>query len=110
MKRRAFLLLGIGAWAAWLAGASAARERSISLTSAQRAAIWRSLGKDAMRAQEPAGLQVGDVVPGTMRLLRFDRRVRGRVPAIRRYSYSLVHGQVLIVDPHSNKIVFIVAQ
>jgi hypothetical protein len=110
MRRRAFILLGVGAWAAWLGAPSEARERSLSLTSVERAAIWRSLGNDAMKAQEPAGLQVGDVIPGTMQVLRFDRRLRRRAPALRRYSYTLVHGQVLIVDPRSNKIVFVVAQ
>jgi len=93
-----------------LVAASAAEERGFSLTFAQRSAIWQSLGKDAMRAQVPAGLNVGDVVPNTMQLLRFDRRVRRKAPALRRYSYALLHGQVLIVDPRSNKIVFIVAQ
>jgi hypothetical protein len=85
-------------------------QTALSLTAAEQAAIWRSLGKKATRTSVPAGLHVGEVVPDTMRLLRFDRKLRKRVPAIRSYSYALLQGEVLIIDPRAKKIVEIVAQ
>jgi len=58
----------------------------------------------------PAGLRVGEVVPDTMRLLPFARKLRNRVPAIGSYSYGLLQGQVLIIDPRAKKIVSIVSK
>jgi hypothetical protein len=83
---------------------------AISLTSPEQAEIWRSLGKQATRTSVPAGLHVGEVVPDTMRLLPFARKLRKRVPAIGSYSYGLLQGQVLIIDPQAKKIVSIVSK
>jgi hypothetical protein len=85
-------------------------QSTINLTSSQQAEIWRSLGKRATRASEPAGLQVGEAVPGTMHVLSFARHVRKKVPAIRSYSYALLHGEVLIIDPRAKTIVAIVSK
>ena len=41
-------------------------QSGLHLTSPDRAAIWRSLGKDAMSTSVPAGLHVGEAVPDTM--------------------------------------------
>jgi hypothetical protein len=83
---------------------------AISLTSSEQAEIWRDLGKQATRTSVPAGLHVGEVVPDTMRLLPFGRRLCKRVPAIRSYSYTLLQGQVLIIDPREKTIVSIVSK
>jgi hypothetical protein len=85
-------------------------QTAISLTSPEQAEIWRSLGKQATRTSVPAGLHVGEVVPDTMRLLPFARKLRKRVPAIGSYSYGLLQGQVLIIDPQAKKIVSIVSK
>ena len=116
MRRREFI--------AWLGGALLAQpfaalaqeamgnggRHTLSLTSTQRAQIWRSLGKDATRASEPAGLHVGEAVPDTTNLLSFARAIRKRDPAIRPYQYALSHGQVLMIDPGTRKIVAIVGE
>jgi hypothetical protein len=97
-------------WAAliWSCGADA--QSAVDLSSSGRAAIWRSLGKDATDTQVAAGLQVGQTVPDPMRVLPFSKDLRKRVPAVRSYSYALVNGQVLIVDVRTRKIVAIVSK
>jgi hypothetical protein len=85
-------------------------ETALSLTSPEQAQIWRSLGKEATRSLEPAGLYVGEMIPDTMHLLPFARKLRKRVPAIRSYSYTLLHGQVLIIDPQTKRIVSIISK
>ena len=85
-------------------------QATISLTSSEQAEIWQSLGKEATSASEPAGLHVGETVPDTMHLIRFARKLRKRVPAIRSYSYTLSHGQVLIINSRTKKIVSIVSK
>jgi hypothetical protein len=83
---------------------------AFSLTSEERAEIWHSLRKQATRTSVPAGLHVGEVVPNTMDSRSFAREIRKKIPAIRPYSYALLHNQVLIIAPRSKKIVFIVAE
>jgi hypothetical protein len=85
-------------------------ETTLSLTSPEQAQIWLSLGKKATRTSVPAGLHVGEVIPDTMRLLPFAHKLRKRIPAIRSYSYALLQGQVLIIDPRAKKIVSIVSK
>jgi len=83
---------------------------ALSLTSGERAEIWHSLSKQATKTSVPAGLHVGEVVPSTMRSRLFARDIRKKVPAVKSYSYALLHNQVLIIAPRSKKIVFIVAE
>jgi hypothetical protein len=79
------------------------------LTSAQRAEIWHSLSEHATRTSVPMGLNVGETVPNTIRLLSFADALRKSVPPIWPYSYALLHGQVLIVDPRSKTIIAIIS-
>jgi hypothetical protein len=112
MRRRKFLISLIGVMTAWPFARSsrAGDRRELSLTAAQRSKIWHALGKQARKAQEPVGLNVGEVVPNTMNLLSFGHSLRKSIPAIRLYRYALLHDQVLIVDPGTKKISFIVGQ
>jgi Protein of unknown function (DUF1236) len=92
----------------WSSGADA--QSGVDLSSSGRAEIWQSLGKDATDTQVAAGLQVGQTVPGPMRVLSLSTHLRKKVPAIKSYSYALVNGQVLIVDARTRKIVAIVSK
>jgi hypothetical protein len=85
-------------------------QTDVSLTSANRSAIWSSLGKTATDTQVAAGLQVGQTVPDPMQVLPFSHHLRKKVPAIKSFSYALVNGQVLIVAVRTRKIVAIVSK
>jgi hypothetical protein len=85
-------------------------QAGVDLSSANRAAVWRSLGKDATDTQVAAGLQVGQTVPDPMRVLPFNHHLRKSVPALKSFSYALVNGQVLIVDARTRKIVATVSK
>jgi hypothetical protein len=115
MRRREFLISLVGAMTAWpfTAPVRASGTGDLlepSLTAAQGSKIWRALREHARRTQEPAGLNIGEVVPDTMNLLSFDHSLRKTIPGIRPYRYTLVHEQVLIVDPGTKKIVSIIGQ
>jgi hypothetical protein len=69
----------------------------VPLSSEERVAIWRALGERAISTSIPVGLHVGETVPSTTCLLSFSDDLRKNVPAILRFSYALLHGQVLIV-------------
>jgi hypothetical protein len=76
MRRREFIISLIGALTVWPIAAHAQRpgagdRPALSLTAAQRSEIWRALGKRAGKTQEPAGLNVGEVVPDTYNLQLF---------------------------------------
>jgi len=103
-----FLTIALCCALAWSAAAHA--QAALDLSSAGRAAIWRSLGKDATDTQVAAGLQVGQTVPDPMRVLPFSMHLRKKVPAIKSYSYALVKGQVLIVDARTRNIVAIISK
>jgi hypothetical protein len=102
--------LTIALCAALLWSSAVYAQPTIHLTGPGRAAIWRSLGKDATDTSVPAGLHVGDAVPDTMRLLPFGRHLGNKVRAIKAYSYALLQGQVLIIDARTRKIVAIVSK
>jgi hypothetical protein len=113
MRRREFMIWLTGGVAAWPSLARARSpgtggKRDLSLTKAQQSEIWRALRKQAGKTQEPAGLNVGEVIPDTMNLLPFDHHLRRKLRAIRPYRYSLLHDRVLVVDPETKKIILII--
>jgi hypothetical protein len=113
MRRREFLVGLIGAMTAWPSiaraqSSSGEKKQPLSLSAAQQSEIWRALGTQARKTQEPAGLNVGEAVPDTMKVLRFSRRLRQKIQTIGPYRYALLHGQVLIVDPKTKQIISII--
>ncbi len=107
---RKSVLAGLLLCGALIACSGAIAQSAVHLTSAGRAAIWKSLGKDATDTQVAAGLKVGEKVPDPLNVLPFTARMRKKVPAIKPYAYALVNGQVLIVDAQTRKIVAIVSK
>jgi hypothetical protein len=117
MQRREFVIGLLGAmtaWSsawpsiAWAQSPGGEKKHPLSLSAAQQSEIWRAFGTQARKTQEPTGLNVGEAVPDTMNVLRFNRRLRQKIPAIGFYRYALLHGQVLIVDPATKQIVSII--
>ncbi len=114
MRRRDFITLVTSATGVWpfttraQESARRANRPGLSLSSAQRAEIWSTLRKEAMKTLVPPGLNVGEVVPSTMHLLSFPRSLREKIPTVRRHLYALLQGQVLIIDPATRTIVAIV--
>jgi hypothetical protein len=82
----------------------------VALSLEERAEIWRALGQYATKTSIPAGLRVGEMLPSTAHVLSFSDGLSKKVPMILRLSYTLLHDQVLIVDPQSKVIVSIVAR
>ena len=103
-------------WRRTLAPAHAERFKDCALRhpgmlrTAEQAEIRRSLGELAARTSIPAGLHVGETVLNTMRPRSFGRALRKKVNAIRSYSYALLQGEVLIIDPKTNRVLSIVAR
>jgi hypothetical protein len=112
MKRREFIIWLVGALTAWpcTARAAAGERRNPSLTAVQRSEIWRALRNRARKTQEAAGLHIGEVVPDTLNVLSFGHSLHEKIPAIRPYRYTLLHDQVLIVDPRTKKIASIIGR
>jgi hypothetical protein len=84
---------------------------TLNLSVAQRAAIWKRLGREATKADTASDtLKVGEAVLDTMRLQSLPSNLSHRVPAVKSYRYGMLHGQVLIVDPTTKKIVAIITE
>jgi hypothetical protein len=82
----------------------------VALTLEERSEIWRALGQYATKTSIPAGLHIGEMLPSTSHVLSFSDGLRKKVPTILRFSYTLLHDQVLIVDPQSKVVVSTVAR
>jgi hypothetical protein len=80
------------------------------LNFAERDAVWKKLGKRATRTSIPAGLHVGEPISPTMHVFSFTRDLLRSAPPLRSYSYTLLQGEVLIVDSKTKKIVAIVSE
>ena len=56
-----------------------------------------------------AELRVGQVVPDTASLHALPNGLSNQVPEINAYKYTMLHNQVLIVDPSTKRIIAIIA-
>ncbi len=89
-------------------GAAASADR---LSSAQRHALWESLGSQA-KGTTPAGFtpKVGEAVPGSIKLQALPTNVSSQIPEAKAYSYALLQSGLLLVDPASKDVVDIITQ
>jgi hypothetical protein len=86
-------------------------QRALDLSTAQRAEIWKHLGNQ-QATNAPPGFQpkVGATVPASMQLRSLPNSVSSEVPQVQSYNYAMVHSQLLIVDPATNRIVSIITE
>jgi hypothetical protein len=86
-------------------------QRALDLSTAQRAEIWKQLGNQ-QATNAPPGFQpkVGATVPASMQLRSLPNSVSSEVPQVQSYNYAMVHSQLLIVDPATNRIVSIITE
>ena len=84
---------------------------ALDLSTAQRAEIWKQLGNQ-QATNAPPGFEpkVGATVPASMQLRSLPNSVSSEVPQVQSYNYAMVHSQLLIVDPATNRIVSIITE
>jgi hypothetical protein len=82
-----------------------------ALSAEQHAKIWSTLrGEKTERLTNVQfSITVGEVVPGTVHLYSMPVSVVEYAPQYRDYEYILVGDQILIVDPHTLRIVAVIA-
>jgi len=89
----------------------ASPDRSLDLTTEQRAEIYLTITRQGPQARDPAmRLSVGADVPPSTELYAMPDAVASSVPATKIYKYLLVRNQVAIVDPTTMKVVDILRQ
>lgn len=92
------------------AGIAAAQTVVIDLTPDQRTTIFRSMTRERITVAPPADFRarVGVEVPSSVELLPVPDTVE--VPAIRRYRYTVIEDQVVLVDPSTRRVVEIIRE
>jgi hypothetical protein len=79
----------------------------LTLSNAQRLAIWRALGK---RVAQANNLNVGQVAPDAANLRAVPNSVSDQIPAIKSDDYTTVNNQLLIVHPVTKRILAIITE
>jgi hypothetical protein len=86
--------------------------RALTLTPAQRLAIYQSISPSVKNNAEPVGFRaaVGVHVPDSVQLKPLSDTLVQLVPAARNLSIGMVEKQVILVDPSTRQIVAVVTQ
>jgi hypothetical protein len=93
------------------AGIAAAQTAAvIDLTPDQRTTVFRSITRERVAVAPPADFRarVGVEVPDSVELLPLPDTVD--VPAIRRYRYTVIEDQVVLVDPSTHRVIEIIRE
>jgi hypothetical protein len=90
------------------AGIVAAQTAVIDLTPDQRTTVFRSMTRERITVAPPADFRarVGVEVPSSVELRPVPDTVE--VPAIRRYRYTVIEDQVVLVDPSTRRVIEII--
>ena len=81
--------------------------------SAHRGEIWKPVSRNQQATNAPPGFSAqgrGATVPASMQLRSLPNSVSSEVPQVQSYNYAMVHSQLLIVDPATNRIVSIITE
>ena len=92
------------------AGIVAAQTAVIDLSPDQRTTVYRSITRERVRVAPPADFRarVGVEVPDSVELYPIPETVE--VPAIRRYRYTVIDNQVVLVDPGTHRVVEVIRE
>ncbi len=108
---------GVAAFALWLSMSGAgAQDRvivgeAVELTPAQRTVIYRYVTLEPRIVPAPeVPLVLGAPVLGAPDLRDLPQAVVEEVPAVRPYRYAVVEGQVVLVDPMTNRVIGIIRE
>jgi hypothetical protein len=90
------------------AGYAAAQTAIIDLTPDQRTTIYRTITREKVRVAPPADFRasVGVEVPSTVELYEVPAAVE--IAPVRRFRYTVVNDQVVLVDPSTRRVVQII--
>ena len=83
---------------------------TIELSPEQRSTIYRGVTRERVRVAPPADFRFsrGIEVPESVEL--YDVPATVEVPAVRRYRYTVIDNQVVLVDPRTRRIVEIIRE
>jgi hypothetical protein len=92
------------------AGLAAAQTAVIDLSPDQRTTVYRSISRERIQVAPPADFRarVGVEVPDTVELYPLPETIE--VPAIRRYRYTVIDNQVVLVDPGTHRVIEIIRE
>jgi hypothetical protein len=87
---------------------SALAQGTIEITPEQETSVYTIITKEKVRKAPPADVtvSVGAVLPETVEVYEVPTTVE--VPAVRKYRYTVVKDQVVLVDPTSRKVVKVI--
>jgi hypothetical protein len=80
---------------------------TMSLTSAQQAAAWQDITKQARKENAPADFKttVGNMVPDALMTYPVPLTTSAKIPGLRRYQYAFLdNNTLLIINPRDRKI------
>jgi hypothetical protein len=114
------LLGSIGAAEAQLApitpttpGAVIDPKAGLQLSPQQRSMIFQSVSREKDKVKLPPGeinASVGAELPASLELYTVPDAVAAEIPNAKLYKYTVVNGQVVLVDPTSMKVVEVIRQ
>jgi len=85
---------------------------TVSLTADQQKTAWNDLSGQAEKQTAPPSFfrAVGNVVSSSVKLQPITTKAAGDVPALRPYSFAMMEGQLLIVNPSDKKIAAVITR
>jgi hypothetical protein len=86
---------------------------TLSLTSAQQAAAWQDITKQARKENTPANFKatVGGIVPDALMTYPVPLTTSAKIPDLRRYQYAFLdNNTLLIINPRDRKITDVITR
>lgn len=101
-------LMGAVAGAAWLFAAGSAPAQVLEITPEQETTVYTTVTRERVRTPPPAGFRVGIGVEVPTAVELYEVPATVDVVPVRRYRYTVVDDQVVLVDPGTRKVVRVI--